>query len=201
MVVIVMKVFFFIRHRGRQNIPATGPVLVVANHQSFLDPPGIGCGIVRRMNYLARKTLFRFKPFGWLIDSVNAIPLDQDGLGYAGVMETLRRLKHGEMVLIFPEGARCFDGEMIPFRKGYIGIAVRSRATIVPTAIAGSFEAFPRNRKIPIPFFHPVRVEFGEPFRYEDYKDIDENVLHTMVENRVRELYEKIRKHRKDNAK
>lgn len=198
---IFLTVCFFLRHKGNKNIPGKGPVLVVSNHQSFLDPPAVGCGVFRRMNYLARKTLFKFKPFGWLIDSVNAIPLDQEGIGYAGIKETLRRLKNDEMVLIFPEGARSEDGEIAPFRTGYIALAVRSRATIVPAAIAGAFEAFPRNRKLPIPFIHPIRVEYGKPLRYEDYQNIPEDELHTLVENRVRELYEKIRKPRKENLR
>ncbi len=200
MVVLVMRLFFFARYRGTKNVPGKGPVLVVSNHQSFLDPPAIGGGIFRRMNYLARKTLFKFKPFGWLIDSVNAIPLDQEGIGYAGIKETLRRLKNDEMVLIFPEGARSEDGEIAPFRSGYIALAVRSRATIVPTAIAGAFEAYPRKHKLPTPFLHPIRIEYGEALRYEDYKDIPEDKLHILVESRVRELYEKIRKPRKEKV-
>ena len=91
-----------VRYSGRKNIPKTGAVLVVSNHQSHFDPPLIGAGCWRRMNYLARKTLFRFAPLGWLIRSLDAIPIDRDGLGLNGIKESLRRLKRGEMVLIFP---------------------------------------------------------------------------------------------------
>ena len=63
-----------VRYYGRENIPATGGVLVVSNHQSHLDPPLVGIGCPRQMNYVARETLFRFAPFGWFIHSVGAIP-------------------------------------------------------------------------------------------------------------------------------
>ena len=66
------------RYYGRENVPAYGGVLVVSNHQSHLDPPLVGIGCPRRLNYVARKTLFRFAPFRWLISSVDALPIDID---------------------------------------------------------------------------------------------------------------------------
>ncbi|HOU36076.1 MAG TPA: lysophospholipid acyltransferase family protein, partial [Candidatus Omnitrophota bacterium] len=82
---------------------------MVSNHQSHLDPPLVGCGCRRQMNFLARNTLFRSPLFAKLISSVNAIPIDREGGGLAGLKETLRRLKRGEMVLVFPEGTRTPD--------------------------------------------------------------------------------------------
>ena len=93
-----------IRHTGRRNIPATGGVLLVSNHQSYLDPPFVGIGCPRQMNYLARQSLFKFAPFSWLIESLDVIPLDREGIGVSGMKESLRRLKRGEMLVIFPEG-------------------------------------------------------------------------------------------------
>ena len=69
------------RYWGRENIPGSGGVLVVSNHQSHLDPILVGIGSPRPMNYVARESLFRFAPFGWLIRSVNALPLDREGMG------------------------------------------------------------------------------------------------------------------------
>ena len=95
-----------VRHTGIRNIPAEGGVLVVSNHQSHFDPPLVGMGSRRRMNYVARDTLFGFAPFRWLIKSLDAIPIHRDGMGLGGIKESLRRLKRGELVLIFPEGTR-----------------------------------------------------------------------------------------------
>ena len=187
-----MKFGFRARYRGCRNIPGKGPVLVVANHQSFLDPPAIGSGVWRRMNYLARKQLFKFKPFAWLIASVDAIPLDQEGIGFQGIKETMRRLRNKEMVLIFPEGSRSPDGQMQPFMTGYVNIAVKTGAVIVPTAIVGAFEAYPRQNKYPS-FFKPgLRIEYGKPITPEDYKEMKEAELHDLVEARVHEIFDKL---------
>lgn len=179
------------KYIGRKNVPKKGPVLVVSNHQSFLDPPVIGGGIWRRMNYLARKQLFKFKPFALLIASVDAIPLDQEGIGFQGIKETIRRLRNKEMVLIFPEGSRSHDGAMIPFMTGYINIAVKTKSTIVPTAIVGAFEAFPRQKKFPSIFKKGLRIEYGAPITPEDYAEMKEEELHALVESRVHELFDR----------
>jgi 1-acyl-sn-glycerol-3-phosphate acyltransferase len=149
------------RYTGRENIPAEGPVLVVSNHQSYLDPPLVGAGCRRRMNYVARKTLFGNPLFRWLIHSLDAIPLDTEGSSVGGIKETLRRLKRGEMVLIFPEGGRCWDGEVGPFQPGFTTLAVRGRAAILPVAIEGAFDAWPRTRKWPRPGI--IHVHYGPP--------------------------------------
>ncbi|HBT76145.1 MAG TPA: 1-acyl-sn-glycerol-3-phosphate acyltransferase [Planctomycetaceae bacterium] len=190
----VVNVFFMVFHRvryfGKRNIPDTGPLLIVANHQSMYDPALIGAGITRRRcNYLARKTLFKFKPFAWLIDLYDAIPLDNDRIGYEGIKETLRRLKNGEAVLIFPEGARTFDGAIVPFKPGFLTLALRSGAAIQPVAIAGCFEAWPRTNALPYPF-GAVRVVYGKPIAPEQAKTMPEEELQRLVESRVRELYE-----------
>ena len=115
------------------------------------------------MNYLARETLFRFAPLGWLIHSLDAIPIDRDGLGLNGIKESLRRLKRGEMVLIFPEGTRTRDGEMAPFRPGFTVLAARSKAWILPVAIEGAFDAWPRSRKLPRPRHDPCPLRRAHP--------------------------------------
>ncbi|HZN33292.1 MAG TPA: lysophospholipid acyltransferase family protein, partial [Pirellulaceae bacterium] len=101
---------FGLRVAGRENWPAEGGGLVCANHQSIFDPPLVGMTCPRRMNYLARDTLFRVPGLKQLIAFLDAIPIDREGGGLAGLKETLRRLKAGELVLIFPEGTRTHDG-------------------------------------------------------------------------------------------
>jgi 1-acyl-sn-glycerol-3-phosphate acyltransferase len=189
-----LKLFFRIKYTNAKYVPRSGPTLLVANHQSFLDPPAVGCGYFRCTNYLARKTLFKFKPFGKLIDSVDAIPLETQGLGYQGIKETIRRLKNNEAVLIFPEGQRCYDGEIAPFTSGYASLAVKANATLVPVAIAGAFEAFPRTQKFPS-FFKPrVRVEYGAPILPADYAGLSADEINELVVARITEMFERIRR-------
>jgi 1-acyl-sn-glycerol-3-phosphate acyltransferase len=185
--------YFRVRYWGRKNIPRTGGVLVVSNHQSHFDPPLVGMGCPRRMNYLARDTLFRFPPFRWLIRSLDAIPIDRDGLGLNGLKESLRRLKRGEMVLIFPEGTRSRDGEIAAFRPGFTVLASRSGAAILPAAVEGAYAAWPRSQKFPRP--GTIHVRYGEPILPEQIRGRDERELLEEVERRVRLCHEQLRQH------
>jgi 1-acyl-sn-glycerol-3-phosphate acyltransferase len=105
-----------------------------------------------------------------LLRILNSVPIDQEGVGKDGMRNILQRLESGNAVLVFPEGERSTDGQMHPFRPG-IGLLVkRVRAPIVPVAIAGAFDAWPRFRLLPIPaplFLQPTRrtvaVVFGKP--------------------------------------
>jgi 1-acyl-sn-glycerol-3-phosphate acyltransferase len=145
------------------------------------------------MNYLARETLFKFAPFRWLIHSVDAIPIDRDGLGLNGIKESLRRLKRGEMVLIFPEGTRTRDGEVAPFRPGFTVLAARSKAWILPVGIEGAYAAWPRSQKFP--GLGKIRVHYGEPISPEQVAACDEREMVAEVERRVRECHALLRKH------
>jgi 1-acyl-sn-glycerol-3-phosphate acyltransferase len=185
---------YHVRHTGKHNIPSQGGVLVVSNHQSLFDPPLVGMGCWRRMNYLARDTLFRFAPFGWLIGSVDAIPIDREGIGLGGIKEALRRLKRGEMVVIFPEGTRTADGQIAPFRPGFTTLAVRSGAAILPVAIDGAFQAWPRWKKWP--GLGRIRVHYGAAILPDEIAGRDDHDLVAEVERRVRQCHVEACKHR-----
>ncbi len=187
---VLAIVVYRVRHTGQKNIPAAGPVLIVSNHQSHLDPILVGTGCPRQINYVARETLFRFKPFGWLIRSVGAFPIDREGIGLGGIKESLKRLKHGEMVLIFPEGTRTHDGRIASFRPGFTALAVRSKAAILPVAIEGAFQAWPRTKKYPGP--GRIRVHYGQPIGPEEIVGRDERELLAEVERRVRECHAQV---------
>lgn len=190
---LVGVVGYRVRYGGREHIPAEGGVLVVSNHQSHFDPPLVGIGCMRRMNYLARDTLFGFAPFRWLINSLDAIPIDREGLGLGGIKESLRRLKRGEMVLVFPEGTRTRDGEIAQFRPGFTALAVRSKAAILPVAIEGAFAAWPRRQRLPS--LGTIHVHYGPPILPEAIEGRDERELLAEVQRRVRQCHEQLRRH------
>jgi len=187
---IIGVLMFRVRHSGLKNIPIDGGVLVVANHQSFFDPPLVGIACNRRMNYLSRGSLFRLPLFGRFIKMLNAIPIDREGVGIAGIKESLKRLKRGEMLVIFPEGTRTPDGEIKPFRPGFTSLAVRSGAAILPVAIEGAYKCWPKNQAFP----HPgkIRVHYGQPILPQDYKGMDERDLVALVEKRVHQCHAEV---------
>jgi 1-acyl-sn-glycerol-3-phosphate acyltransferase len=158
---LVFRTLFRLEVRGAQKVPATGGVLIAANHASFLDPPAIGCCVHRPIFYFARKTLFDDRLMGWLLPKINAIPIDQEKPDLAGIRNALRLLKQGEGLLVFPEGARTFDGRLQDGKPGVGLLVAKSGVPVVPVRIRGTFEAWPRTRKTIR--LHKISVIFGDP--------------------------------------
>lgn len=180
------KLMFGVRKTGFDLIPESGATLVCANHQSNLDPILVGCLCRRRLNFLAKKSLFKYPPLSWLIHFLDAIPLGKEGLSAEGIKETLRRLKREEAVLMFPEGARTFSGQMTPLLPGFITLVKRTRPVLVPVGIAGAFKAWPRTRPFPIPGPR-IRVVMGTPIPAADYESLSEEQLTKLLDERIRD--------------
>jgi len=191
---LVGVTMFQVRCTGHEHVPSEGGVLVCSNHQSYLDPILVGLGFTRHSNYLARDTLFRFGPFGWLIGFVNAIPIDREGGGIRGLKETLKRLKSGEMVLIFPEGTRSRDGNISPVKPGFLVLARRSRVRLLPVALDGAFDAWPRHALLPRPSV--IRVCIGEPISPDFAATLNDDQLLAEVESRIRACHAEARRRR-----
>lgn len=172
---ILCTVFFQIRVFDRRNVSLEGGVLLVSNHQSYLDPVLVGVGLRRRLNFLARESLFRFGPFAWLIRSLNTIPIDREGLGLRGVKEALRRLRRGEVVVLFPEGTRTRDGSLGPLRPGFYAMVRRAKVPLVPVRIEGAFQAWPRGATAPR--MHPIRVYYGIPLSAAEVRRLGEQAV------------------------
>ncbi len=189
---------FRIRCRGERLIPPAGGGLVLSNHQSNLDPVLVGLCCERRLNYVARQTLLTFAPLRWLLNSLDAIPIDRDGTGLGGLKETLRRLKREELVLLFPEGTRTKDGEVHALKPGFCALARRAEVPLVPVAMDGAFDAWPRQRKFPRPAV--IHVQFGEPIHPEHVKLLSDEQLLLEVETRIRECHALARRTRRRAA-
>lgn len=147
-----------LRASGRENMPGSGGVLLVSNHLSYLDVFVLGIPLRRQLNYVARSTLF-LPILGAFIRSVGGFPINREGMGASGLKETLRRLKRGGVVNLFPEGTRSLDGLVGPLKPGIAILAKKTRMPIVPAGLAGTFEGWPRNHLFPMP--HPVRIVYG----------------------------------------
>ena len=187
--------FFRVRCEGRQYEPLEGGVLVISNHQSNFDPVIIGLACRRRMNYVARDTLFGFAPFRWLCHSLDAIDLDTDGSGLSGLKETLRRLKRGEMVLIFPEGSRTPHGEIDPFKAGFCTLARRGNVRILPAAMEGAFHSWPATQWLPWPT--TVHIHLGPPIEADQIAAMTDEELVAESERRVRSCHQAARQGRR----
>ena len=174
---------FGLRVAGRENWPASGGALVCSNHQSHFDPPLVGLTCPRRMHFLARETLFRVPVLTQVLRYFDTIPIDREGVGLSGIKETLRRLKAGELVLIFPEGTRTHDGEVAPLKPGFIALARRSRVPLVPVGIDGAYQAWPRTNKFP--GLSRIAVVIGPPIAPDEFADLPDDDLLAELEQRI----------------
>ncbi len=167
--------FFRLRVAGRENWPVEGGALICANHQSYFDPPLVGLTCPRRLTYLGRTTLFENRLLAPVITFLDTIPIDREGGGLAGLKETLRRLKGGDMVLIFPEGTRTRDGRLQPLKPGFCSVARRSRVPLVPVALDGAYDAWPRTS--PLPRGGRLAVVIGRPISVGEVAELDDQQL------------------------
>ena len=167
-----------------ENVPPTGPVILASNHASFLDPPLVGSGLNRAINYLARDTLFRFPLLGALLRRWNAVPVDREGGGAAGLRAILDRLLQGGAIILFPEGTRCRDGQLGLARSGLGLTIIKSEAPVVPVRVFGTFEAFSRHHKLPRPV--RVMVKYGKPMDFSAARA----EAKTCTKARLKEIYQ-----------
>jgi 1-acyl-sn-glycerol-3-phosphate acyltransferase len=155
----VFAVYFRWRVYNSERVPQKGGVILAANHESFLDPPLVGSGLKRDINYLARKSLFRIPVLGWVLRTVNAVPVDRDGGGAAGLKAIIDRLHDGGAIILFPEGTRTSDGKFQPARSGVGLTVIKSEAPVFPVRVFGTHEAWGRHVRIPRPY--SVGLKYG----------------------------------------
>lgn len=167
---IVLGLFILLyraRFLGGHRVPRTGGLLIVANHQSHLDPPLLAVALRHRHTAaIARERLFKNPIFGLLLRGLGAMPIKENE-GDAGAMRrAIEQLKRGRVVVIFPEGSRSPDGALKEFKRGTWLLLARSGATVLPAAVEGCFDAWPRQRKLPSLFQQRVGVNFGTPIDF-----------------------------------
>jgi len=160
------KFYFGWRVYNSERVPLTGPVILASNHASYLDPPLVGAGIHRDINYLARESLFRFPIVGWVLRNWNSVPVDREGGGARGLKGILDRLLKGGAIILFPEGTRSRDGKLQAARSGIGLTVIKSNAPVVPVRVFGTYQAFGRQMRFPRPF-RRVIVKYGKPMPFE----------------------------------
>jgi 1-acyl-sn-glycerol-3-phosphate acyltransferase len=161
LVVGLMRLLFRLEGRGTQHVPRTGPVLLVANHSSYLDPPLVAGVVPRQVSFLAKAELFEVPLLRGLIRRLNARPLRREGADAGALRTALRILQDGGVLLVFPEGTRGPEGALRAPKAGAAMLAAMSGAPVVPVFIQGSGRAWPRGQR----FLKPTKitVRFGMP--------------------------------------
>jgi glycerol-3-phosphate dehydrogenase (NAD(P)+) len=163
----ILQPFFHLYFRlsriGREHIPATGPVILAANHRSFLDPFVIGTCARRPIYYVAKRELFEMHPIlSWLLSALGAFPVNR-GAGDAEMIATAKTiLERGDVVVMFPEGTRTRPGALGRPKRGVGRLALETGAPVVPVAVIGT-EAVRKGWWIRP---HKVRIRIGRALTF-----------------------------------
>jgi len=161
---LLARVGFCMRvvHPGR--MVESGPLILAVNHASFFDPPLAGICSRRGVYYLARKTLLKWPFFGPLFPAMNVIPVERDGNDMSALREVIKKIKEGNVVVLFPEGTRSRDGGIQPARAGIGLVIAKTGAPVLPMRIFGAYDAFPKGGgRLHFP---QITVVIGEPITF-----------------------------------
>jgi 1-acyl-sn-glycerol-3-phosphate acyltransferase len=184
--------FFRLRVYGRENVPEQGALLLVSNHQSYLDPMLCGINLKRCLYFMARDSLWKNRLWGRLISSVNTIPVRRGQADLSAVKKVIAKLKAGYGVCIFPEATRSADGKITAFKPGFGLLCRRGEAAVVPVVIDGAFECWPRHKKI----FSPgglITICYGKCIPAERVKQLSDTELAENLTNVLRQMQNQCR--------
>lgn len=198
----ILSVLCFRLHvSGQNNIPRTGGVLMVTNHQSFLDPWLVGIAPSRQIHYMARDTLFNKRGglqgfLHYLLELWNAFPVKRGSGDLGAIRMAVERLEKGFILNIFPEGTRSEDGTIGPMAPGMVLILNRVKTEpppILPVIIDGAFDAWPRNKKFPSVFGgSSIRIHHGKPIPAAEWKTWSPDELAARVRRELVKLQREI---------
>ncbi|MEW8959916.1 MAG: lysophospholipid acyltransferase family protein [Moorella sp. (in: firmicutes)] len=174
---------FFCRWKvvGRENFPLEGPVIVVANHISLLDPVVVGVASPRMVRFMAKEELFHIPVVKWIIKGLRAFPVRRGRSDRGALKTALEVLKAGQVIGIFPEGKRSRDGRLLPFQHGAALLALKAGAPLLPAAIKNTDKVFRGGR---------ITITFGKPLKYH----IDGPSTSHQVENLTAAAYQEVAK-------
>jgi len=187
----IVTILYRVKVYGRENVPRTGPVLVLSNHQSFFDPMFCQNWIWRPFYYVPRDTLLDIKFWGPIINTFYIIPIKRGQADIAAMRTIIEALRQNKAICLFPEGTRTTDGRIGVIKPGFGLISRRSNATIVPMVIDGIFEAWPKGQKYPK--LGKVAVLYGKPFTPEYIASRSDDEFAAEITQMMRNLHAELR--------
>jgi 1-acyl-sn-glycerol-3-phosphate acyltransferase len=165
-----MKLCYRLHYEGQHNVPSTGPIIYVSNHQSHFDPILVGIPVGDRpFSGIARHTLFKSKIFAWVMHGIGAIELKRGESDTAAIKLAITELEAGRCVMLFPEGTRTRDGGLGEFKRGVMLLIKRApeSARIIPVAMEGAYDVWPTGSSRPR-FTGRIAIEVGRPWTRDE---------------------------------
>lgn len=167
---------------GKENILKKGPFVLIANHQSIIDPLVLMACLPRKITFLAASYLFKIPIVGLIIWAGGAIPINDPKGDFKHIQRALAKLEDGEAIGIFLEGGVSLDGKLKEFMPGWAYFALKSGAPIIPVAISGSRKVLPvghyllRPGKIVVNIGEPILMDKKTRIRSSDLKKLNESM-------------------------
>jgi len=184
---IFLKLFFDFKVEGRENLPKNGGFILACNHLSYLDPIALGSGCQRSVHFMARDTLFNNRFLGFWMKAVGAIPLKRNSADFSALKKSLRIVRGGGGLAIFPEGARrTIDKAFINPQPGAGFLADKASVPVIPAYVSGTYEALPKGVNRKINFGREILVRFGREIHIERGKPYQE--ISNMIMASIKEL-------------
>ncbi|HCX63880.1 MAG TPA: 1-acyl-sn-glycerol-3-phosphate acyltransferase [Eubacteriaceae bacterium] len=180
---LYVSIYYKIVVSGLEKVPEEGALLISANHIHWADPILVACKIPNRhISYLGKKELFDIKPLGWLLRKIDVIPVHRGANDVKAIKNSLRALKNEDALGIFPEGTRMKAGERKPVETGFVTLALKTQAQIVPVGIKGSYR-----------FREKIEIKIGDPILLQnpEGRKRTKDEIHEMAEevmDTIREL-------------
>jgi 1-acyl-sn-glycerol-3-phosphate acyltransferase len=156
-----MKLLLRLEVTGVEQVPATGPVIIIINHIAFLDPVMILGIIPRVVTPMAKTEVLSLPLWGWLTRIYGAISVHRGEVDLEAMKTALRVLKQGGIILLAPEGTRSRTYQMQPAKDGAVMLALRSQAVIIPIGVTGTHQVKSHWLRLRRPL---VRLSVGQPF-------------------------------------
>ena len=160
---------------GRENIPESGPAIVVGNHTSAVETFIVPAMIPRRLTFPAKAELFAEggglakRVVAWFLEAVGQVPMDRSGgRASAGSMDSvLQVLRSGQLLAIFPEGTRSPDGRLYKGKTGVARLVLQAKVPVIPIGIRDSVPR--RTRRLGIPYYPRTKISIGRPIEFDRY--------------------------------
>lgn len=182
----VARFIFFlllnVKLKGRNHVPKNGPYIIASNHLNWTDVPLVPCYLSSQVIYMAKEELF-FGKLGWLVRFLGAIPVKRGEADRQLLRACDDLLKRGRIIIIFPEGHRSDNHQMIPANAGVGMIALRAGVPVLPVAVSGSEHALKKFRpRITITYGEPIVLRpKGVKITKDDITESTETIMRTIA--------------------
>lgn len=184
---IIFKCFFGLRITGSKNLPKSGPFIVVANHSSVFDGFILAASIKPKITFMVATYLFKINFYRYILQGVDAIPVQRDGSDISALKKSIKALKQGGILGIFPEGRMKKEEDSTSVKAGAAYLATKINVPIVPIAIKGAGEALPVGRKWPK--LSRIEVRIGKPIITSKTSNKNKKIIEKIVNTYMKEIY------------